>query len=113
LELSLSFQSAQLEAVFSPPKDQTSFVVSPKIRISPQGKHIATLDLTGSVNVFVLDGAACTISPHSLGNNRYLVDVKDNSWWTDNILMAVKEDGSVNMYNITENKVVSQDNPVL
>jgi neuroblastoma-amplified sequence len=99
--------------VFSPPKDQTTFVLTPKIRISPQGKHIATLDLTGSVNVFLHDRTACTVSPHSLGNNRYLVDVKDISWWTDNILMVAKKDGIVNMYNITENKVVSQDDPVL
>ncbi|TVU51498.1 hypothetical protein EJB05_02930 [Eragrostis curvula] len=113
LEVSLSFRSQQLQGVFSPPKDQATFVSSPKIRISPQGKHIATLDLAGSVNVFVLDSAARAVSLHPLGNSRYLVDVKDISWWTDTILMVARKDGSVNMYSITENKVVSQDDPVL
>lgn len=103
----------QLQGVFSPPKDQTTFVSFPKIRISPQGNHIATLDFTGSVNLFVLDGAARTVSLHPPGNATYLVDVKDISWWTDNIIMVVRGDGSVNMYNITENKVVSQDDLVL
>ncbi|XP_062204468.1 MAG2-interacting protein 2-like isoform X2 [Phragmites australis] len=110
---SLSSQSLQLEGVFSPPKDQTTFVSSPKIRISPQGKHIATLDLTGSVNLFALDGDARTVLLHTLGNGKRLNDVKDIIWWTDNILIVVREDGSISMYNITENKVVSKDDLVL
>ncbi|XP_062202645.1 MAG2-interacting protein 2-like [Phragmites australis] len=113
LELSLSFQSLELEGVFSPPKDQTTFVSSPKIRISPQGKHIATMDLTGSVKLFALDGDACTFSLHPLGNSTRLIDVKDISWWTDNILLVVREEGSISMYSIAENKVVSKDDPVL
>ncbi|KAL6905903.1 hypothetical protein ACP4OV_003504 [Aristida adscensionis] len=113
LELSLSFQSLQLEGVFSPPKDQRTFVSSPKIRISPHGKHVATLDLTGSVNLLALDGDTRPQSLHPLGNSRCLTDVKDISWWTDDILMVVREDGSINMYSITESKVVSKDDLVL
>ncbi|PUZ47434.1 hypothetical protein GQ55_7G164600 [Panicum hallii var. hallii] len=109
LELSLSFKSLQLEGVFSPLKDQKTFVSSPKIRISPQGKHIATLDLVGSVNLFALDGDKHTFSLHTLGNCRHLIDVKDISWWTDNVLMLVRADGSISMYSITENDVVSKD----
>ncbi|KAL6642432.1 hypothetical protein ACP70R_020613 [Stipagrostis hirtigluma subsp. patula] len=112
LQLSLSFRSLQLEGVFSPPKDRTTLVSSPKIRISPQAKHIATLDLTGTVNLFAIDDDTCTVSLHPLGS-RYLIDVKDISWWTDDILIVVREDGSINMYSITENKVVSKDDPVL
>lgn len=113
LELSLSFQSLQLEGVFSSPKDQKTFVSSPKIRISPQGKHIATLDLTGSVNFFALDCDKHIVSLHTLGNGGHVTDVKDISWWTDNVLMLVREDGSISMFSITENVVVSKDNPVL
>uniref|UniRef100_K3Z324 Sec39 domain-containing protein n=1 Tax=Setaria italica TaxID=4555 RepID=K3Z324_SETIT len=113
LELSLSFKSVQLEGVFSPLKDQKTFVSSPKIRISPDGKHIATLDLTGSVNLFALDGDKHTFSLHTLGSGRCLIDVKDISWWTDNVLMLVRADGSISMYGITESEVVSKDDPVL
>ncbi|KAJ1265588.1 hypothetical protein BS78_08G087500 [Paspalum vaginatum] len=113
LELSISFQSLQLEGVFSPPKDQKTFVSSPKIRISPQGKHIATLDLTGSVNFFALNGDKHIVSLHTLGNGGRLINIKDISWWTDNVLMLVREDGSISMYSITQNEVVSKDNPVL
>jgi len=113
LELSLSFKSLQLEGVFSPLKDQKTFVSSPKIKISPHGKHIATLDLTGSVNLFALDGDKHTFSLHTLGNCRHLIDVKDISWWTNNVLMLVRADGSISMYSITENDVVSKDDPVL
>ncbi|KAF8658210.1 hypothetical protein HU200_059430 [Digitaria exilis] len=113
LELSLSFKSQQLEGVFSPLKDKKTFVSSPKVRISPQGKHIATLDLTGSVNLFALDGDKHTFSLHTLGNGRHLIDIKDISWWTDNVLMLVRTDGSISMYSVTENEVVSKDDPVL
>lgn len=99
--------------MFSPPKDQITFVSSPKVRISPQGKRIATLDLNGSVNIFVLGGDMRSVSLHPHGSGTHLIDVKDISWWTDNILMVVKEDGTINMYSITENMVVSKDDPVL
>lgn len=98
--------------MFSPPKDQTTFVSFPKVRISPQGKRIATLDLNGSVNIFVLGGDMRSVSLHPHGSGTHLIDVKDISWWTDNILMVVKEDGSINMYNITENRLDSKDNTV-
>lgn len=113
LELCLSFQSLQLEGVFSPLKDQRTFVSSPKIRISPQGKYIATLDLTGVVNFFSLDGDMRTVSLRTLENGRHLIDVKDISWWTDNVLMLVRKDGRISMYSITEDKIVSKDDPVL
>ncbi|CAN6344755.1 unnamed protein product [Urochloa humidicola] len=113
LELRLSFKSLQLEGVFSSPKDKKTFVSSPKIRISPQGKNIAMLDLMGSVSLFALGGDQHTFSLHTLGNGRRLIDVKDISWWTDNVLMLVRADGSISMYNITENEVVSKDDPVL
>ncbi|KQJ90695.1 MAG2-interacting protein 2 isoform X2 [Brachypodium distachyon] len=115
LELSLSFQSMQLEGMFSPPNGKKTFVSSPKVRISPQGKCIATLDLNGSVNIFVLGDNLRSVSlhPHGSGTSTHLIDVKDISWWTDNILMVVKEDGRISMYSITENMVVSKDDPVL
>ncbi|XP_008654405.1 MAG2-interacting protein 2 isoform X1 [Zea mays] len=113
LELSLSFKSMQLEGVFCPLKDQRTFVSSPKIRISPQGKYIATLDLTGFVNFFSLDGDLRTVPLQTLGKARHLIDVKDISWWTDNVLMLVRKDGSISMYSITEDKIVSNDDPVL
>ena len=113
LEFSLSFPSLQLEGTFFPPKDQATFASSAKVRISPQSKHIATLDLNGSVNIFVLANDKRSASLHPPRNGRQLSDVKDISWWTDNILMVVKEKGSINMYNISGNRVVSEDGHVL
>ncbi|XP_020191610.1 MAG2-interacting protein 2 [Aegilops tauschii subsp. strangulata] len=110
LELSLSFQSAPLEGVFSPPTDRKTLVPLPKVRISPQGKRIATLDLNGSVDIFVLNGNMRSVSlhPHGSGAGTHLIGVKDISWWTDNILMIVKEDGRISMYSIAEDMVVSK-----
>lgn len=115
LELRLSLQSVQLEGVFSHPTDKKTLVSLPKVRISPQGKCIATLDLNGSVNIFVLDGDMRSVSlhPHGSGPGTPLFRVKDISWWTDSILMVVKEDGRISMYSIAENMVVSKDDPVL
>ncbi|KAF7091362.1 hypothetical protein CFC21_093952, partial [Triticum aestivum] len=115
LELSLSFQSAPLEGVFSPPMDRKTLVPLPKVRISPQGKRIATLDLNGSVDIFVLNGNMRSVSlhPHGSGAGTHLIGVKDISWWTDNILMIVKEDGRISMYSIAEDMVVSKGDLVL
>uniref|UniRef100_A0A0E0J8B6 Uncharacterized protein n=1 Tax=Oryza nivara TaxID=4536 RepID=A0A0E0J8B6_ORYNI len=113
LEFSLSFPSLQLEGTFFPPKDQATFASSAKVRISPQSKHIATLDLNGSVNIFVLANDKRSASLHPPRNGTQLSDVKDISWWTDNILMVVKEKGSINMYSISGNRVVSEDGHVL
>ncbi|CAM0943908.1 unnamed protein product [Alopecurus aequalis] len=115
LELSLSFQSAQLKGVFSPPTDKKTLLSLPKVRISPQGKCIATLDLNGSVDIFVFDGNMRSVSlhPHGSGAGMHLIGVKDICWWTDNILMAVQEDGRISMYSIAENMVVSKDDLVL
>uniref|UniRef100_A0ACD5ZJK6 Uncharacterized protein n=1 Tax=Avena sativa TaxID=4498 RepID=A0ACD5ZJK6_AVESA len=115
LELRLSFQSMQLKGLFSAPTDKKTLVSVPKVRISPQGKCIATLDLNGSVNIFVLDGNMRSVSlrPHGSGTGTHLIGVKDISWWTDSILMVVKEDGRISMYSIAENIVVSKDDPVL
>lgn len=115
LELHLQFQSMQLEGVFSPSTDKKTLLSLPKVRISPQGKCIATLDLNGSVNIFVLDGNKRSVSLHPHGScaGTHLIGVKDISWWTDSILMVAKEDGRISMYSIAENMVVSKDDPVL
>jgi hypothetical protein len=116
VELRLSFQSVQLEGVFSPTTDKKTLVSLPKVRISPQGKYIATLDLNGSVNIFVLDGNMHSVSLHphgSGGAGTHLISVKDISWWTDSILMVVKEDGRISMYSIAENMLISKDDPIL
>ncbi|KAI4982337.1 hypothetical protein ZWY2020_022829 [Hordeum vulgare] len=77
----------------------------PKVRISPQGKCIATLDFNGSVNIFVLDG--------NMRLFRFILTGVDISWWTDNIIIIVKEDGKISMYNIDEDMVVSKGDLVL
>lgn len=105
----------QLEGVFSPPMDRKTLLPLPKVRISPQGKCIATLDLNGSVDIFVLDGNMRSVSlhPHGSGAGTHLICVKDISWWTDNIIMIVKEDGKISMYSIAEDMVVSKGDLVL
>ncbi|XP_040385831.1 MAG2-interacting protein 2 isoform X2 [Oryza brachyantha] len=113
LEFSLSCPSLQFEGTFFPPKDQATFVSSGKVRISPQSKHIATLDLNGSVSIFVLANDKHSASLHPPLNGTQLIDVKDISWWTDNILMLVKEKGNISMYSISGNRIVSDDDNVL
>ncbi|XP_073099912.1 MAG2-interacting protein 2 [Elaeis guineensis] len=113
-ELEIMFCSPQLEGLFSCPRGHTRFLTSPKVAISPQGKYVATLDLTGCLNVFKLDSEVYSLSflpiaerehPHisdclASGKKKYFKDIIDVSWWADHILAFAKKSGGLIMYDI-------------
>ncbi|KAF8376793.1 hypothetical protein HHK36_031538 [Tetracentron sinense] len=55
LDLDLVFSTSQFEGLYSTPKGYVGLLTTPKVVISPQGKFVATLDLTGGLNIFKLD----------------------------------------------------------
>ncbi|GAB4826167.1 hypothetical protein Ancab_009034 [Ancistrocladus abbreviatus] len=117
--------SIQFNGVYSKPKGYMGLVTSPKVLISPKANFIATLDLTGCLNVFKLEGDCCSISSFSCGDRGYsgmtnksaigrefLVDIIDFTWWSDHILTLARRSGVVTMFNIISGKKVLENDPV-
>lgn len=125
-ELEIMFCSPHLEGLFSSSKGHTSLLTSPKVAISPQGNYVATLDLTGCLNVFKLDSEVCSLSlfpfaerQHSdmsdclaPGKKKYFDDIVDVSWWADHILIFAKKSGGLIMYDILRRKQVAENDQI-
>ncbi|KAI0518994.1 hypothetical protein KFK09_006433 [Dendrobium nobile] len=118
----LVFCSPPFEGLFSSPKGHFS-LISPKVSISPQGKYIATLDLTGCIDVFCIDSDTLSVlcfaeRLHSQCSNNVpqrrknnLKDIIDISWWTDNVLILVNTSGYLTMYDVLNDKTVLKEGP--
>ncbi|WOK95367.1 MAG2-interacting protein 2 [Canna indica] len=97
----------------------------PKVAISPQGKHVATLDFMGRVDVFKIDVGqhslsllSCTAKQHqekadnmALGMMKCFFDIVDITWWADDILVLASTTGSIVMYDILNCAKVSECDP--
>lgn len=116
-KLELMFCSPQFQGVFLASKGYTGPFTSPKVSISPHGKHVAVLDLTGRVDLFNLDSERYHLSPTS---ENYLAsaskgafhEILDISWWTDHILILANMKGDIFMYNIVSGERVIHNDPV-
>lgn len=120
------FCSPQLEGFFSCPKGHARLLTSPKVAISPQGKYVATLDLTGCLNVFKLDSEVYSLSllpiaerehPHisdyfASGKKKYFNDIIDVSWWADHILTFAKKSGGLTMYDILRGMEIMKNDQI-
>ncbi|KAJ0968606.1 hypothetical protein J5N97_025523 [Dioscorea zingiberensis] len=124
-EVELMFCSPHFEGSFSPSEDGIYSITSPKVAISVKGKYVATLALSGCVDIFNLDIDQYSLSLHSSGmqypemsndllleRKKYLADVIDLSWWDDHVLMIAKKNGGITMYNVSTGRVVSENDLV-
>ncbi|KAJ6881369.1 hypothetical protein NC651_028058 [Populus alba x Populus x berolinensis] len=104
--------SIQFEGLYSKSKD--AVLSCPKVLISPQGKFVATLDITGRLHIFKMDkesrslvSFACEEQLRSQGTsnitngqNELLNDIVDFTWWSDRIMTLAKRGGILAMLDI-------------
>ncbi|KAK8936142.1 hypothetical protein KSP39_PZI013472 [Platanthera zijinensis] len=123
--LELVFCSPQFEGLFSSTKGHLISLTSPKVSISPHGKYIAALDLTGCLDVFSIDSDANFLSiicfaerfksfgsiSSPQGRKHNLKDVIDIIWWTDHVLILANSNGSFTMYDVLSDMIVIKDGP--
>lgn len=120
------FCSVQFEGIYFKPKGYKGQLTYPKVVISPEGTFVATLDLTGLMQIFKLDKGSFTISrfvwgerddssvPDNLskGGREYFVGIMDFTWWSDHILTVVNRSGVVMLIDIADGSKVQEDDPV-
>lgn len=123
LDPELVFCSPHFEGLFSSPKGHLVSLTSPKVSISPQGKYIAALDLTGCIDVFCIDSDTLSVlcSAERLhshcsdslprGRKNNFKDIIDISWWTNHVLILVNSSGYFIMYDVLNDKTVLKDGP--
>ncbi|KAL4201665.1 hypothetical protein AMTRI_Chr02g259730 [Amborella trichopoda] len=97
--------STHFEGLFSMPKSHGGPFISPKVEISPHGRHIAVLDMGGSLGVFNVDHELRTLSPITFmepltpeGQNMH--DILDFTWWSEHALIIAKRTGIVTILDI-------------
>lgn len=112
IELNLLF-SSPLGGLFSDTKSNLSALTTPKVLISPQGKHVATLDASGCLNIYKLEHTPYSLSIISTDNydsskatdnsehcgSKCLRNVFDFTWWSNHVLVLLMGDGHVVMFN--------------
>ncbi|XP_077245639.1 MAG2-interacting protein 2-like isoform X2 [Tasmannia lanceolata] len=125
-ELEHLFSSPHFEGLFSTTKGYIGTLTTPKVLVSSQGKYVAALDLTGSLNIFNLDGETCSLSivdfgkscdsritdKLSPGTRKNPHDIVDFTWWSDNILVLAKRSGVITMLDILRGMKLIENDPV-
>ncbi|CAN7101395.1 unnamed protein product [Brassica rapa subsp. narinosa] len=90
-----------------------SQVAYPKVLISPQGSHVASLDSNGRLHLFELDKerlilSSCPSEDSSTSLER-LSNVVDFTWWSDHALAILKRSGNVSILDIRRCVIVKED----
>lgn len=94
--------------------------------MSPQGKFVATLDITGCLHIFKLDKESCLLSSFvgrerlgsqatntlSNGQDELLSDIVDFTWWSDHIITLAKRGGIITMLDIFTSLKLQANDPV-
>ncbi|KAH9321071.1 hypothetical protein KI387_015710, partial [Taxus chinensis] len=122
-DLELICFHSQLRGVLSFPKNHSGPFFAPKVIISSCGRHLAVLDLTGSLHVLTLEGSPCSEDEISLteifvqvsdeGRNVASLDcVRDITWWSKGKLLMAKINGAVNVVDIFSFNNILEDVPL-
>lgn len=116
----------QVEGLYSKPKGYIGQITSSKVLISPHGKFVATLDLTGCLDIFKLDGECCSLSSFAYGMRndaqetdnlsnevgKFLNGIVDFTWWSDHTLVLAKRSGTVIMLDILSGIKLLGNDPI-
>ncbi|KAG9452632.1 hypothetical protein H6P81_005536 [Aristolochia fimbriata] len=106
--------STQFEGSYCIPKSHSGHTLCPKVSLSPEGRHVATLDLNGKFNMFNLDHKVWSFSAVALSSKccsrmgeklqldtgNCLSDIVDFTWWSDHIIILARRSGLVSMLDI-------------
>ncbi|KAL9337242.1 hypothetical protein Peur_069011 [Populus x canadensis] len=113
--------SIQFEGLYS--KSTDAILACPKVLISPLGKFVATLDISGCLHIFKMDKESRSLlifageeklgsqgtSNLTNGQNELLSDVVDFTWWSDHIMTIAKRGGTVTMLDIVTGLKFQED----
>ncbi|KAK1272141.1 hypothetical protein QJS04_geneDACA006154 [Acorus gramineus] len=125
-ELELRFCSPHVEGLFSIPKGNLGPITTPRVTISPDGYHVAALDLCGNLNVFNVDGQQSALSLLTFDEQSYsqlgstlahgkrqgIINIVDVTWWSDHILMVARRSGIISMLDVSSDVKLLEDIPV-
>ncbi|KAK0592689.1 hypothetical protein LWI29_023622 [Acer saccharum] len=118
--------STQFEGSYCKPKGTVGQLEHPKVRISPQGNFVATLDMTECLHIFKMDNESCSLSKFSCEERLdsqvienllnkgtgVFSDVVDFTWWSDHILTLARKSGIVTMIDILSGLKLQEKDPV-
>uniref|UniRef100_A0A1J3GWA6 MAG2-interacting protein 2 n=1 Tax=Noccaea caerulescens TaxID=107243 RepID=A0A1J3GWA6_NOCCA len=107
----------KFEGVYCEKKD--SQLAYPKVLISPQGAHVASLDSNGCLHLFQLDKSKLTLSCCSSEDSfdslkpdnslESLRNVVDFTWWSDHALTVLKRSGNISIFDIRSCAIIQED----
>ncbi|CAN7080553.1 unnamed protein product [Brassica oleracea var. botrytis] len=103
--------TSKFEGAYSDGRE--SQVAYPKVLISPQGSHVASLDSNGRLHLFELDKerlilSSCPSEDSSTSLER-LSNVVDFTWWSDHALTILKRSGNISIFDIRRCVIVKED----
>ncbi|KAL6541474.1 hypothetical protein OROGR_010960 [Orobanche gracilis] len=114
--------SIKFEGSYSIAKEYYCQLISPKVVFSTCGHYIASLDWEGCLVIFQFDEETCSFSKlyddescNSKGTNvmsscgeEFLHDIVDFTWWSDNVFVVAKRNGTIVMVDILSHVIVSE-----
>lgn len=116
----------QFEGLYSESEGYAGQLAYPKVLISPLGKFVATLDMTGCLHIFNLEKGRSSLLDfpvHEKSETKMiggqlnlcdenLRDIVDFTWWSNHILTLVKGSGFVTMFDILRGLKVQENDSV-
>lgn len=118
--------TTQIEGLYCQPKGHEVKLAHPKVLISPQGKFVATSDMTGCLYIFEMDKDNFSLSKFTYGGRfdlqvadslfdggtNSISDIMDFTWWSDNILILARKSGIITMIDVLSGLKVKETDPV-
>ncbi|KZV17213.1 hypothetical protein F511_04014 [Dorcoceras hygrometricum] len=116
----------KFEGSYSTPGGYDGQLTYPKILFSPHRKFVATLDTEGCLFTFSFDEKSCSLSKFFVGESHnfkvitetsssgadFVPDIADFTWWSDDILMVAKRNGTIDMVGILSCVTASEMNVI-
>ncbi|XP_073123182.1 MAG2-interacting protein 2 [Henckelia pumila] len=117
---------SNFEGSYAIPEGCHGQLTYPKILFSPHRKFVATLDTEGCLFAFKFDEKSCSLSKLFVGESHnlnvmnetsssgaeFFPDVADFTWWSDDIVMVAKRNGTIAMVGILSCVTASKEDVV-
>lgn len=106
--------STQFEGVYFKPKGNDGQLLQSKVRISPQGNYVATVDMSGCLHIFKMNSESRSLSKldYIEKESGFLTDIVDFAWWSDRILTLARKGRFVSMIDIISGLSLQKEDPI-